>query len=274
MTPIFWLIITLIIGTLALFAPRIWRSIKRRQIKREPFPKTWRDILRRRIPYFRDMPADLQLQLKKHIQVFIAEKQFRGFQGVEITDEVKVTIAAQACLLLLNRSTDYFPKLRFIYVYPSAFYRRHSQVDQAGVHHESRQLLLGESWDYGKVILSWDDTLAGAADPQDGRNVVIHEFAHQLDHESGTTNGAPILAKVALYPNWAKVFQTEFANLQARLRTGIDSVIDPYGATNPAEFFAVTSEIFFERPKALAREHSELYQQLAQYYCVDPLNWS
>jgi len=272
--PVLILLAVLLVGALSLIVPRFVRSYRRKKIKSKPFPKEWRDILKRRIPYFRQMPADLQLQLKKHIQVFVAEKQFKGFQGIEIDDDIRVTVAAQACLLLLNRSTDYFPKLKYVYVYPSAFYRKQQVVDDAGVHHDKKQVLLGESWDYGKVILSWDDTVAGAANPIDGSNVVIHEFAHQLDHESGTTNGAPILAKIAWYTDWSQVFQQEFERLQTTIRHGGDTLLGSYAATNPAEFFAVSSEVFFEKSHQLKRDHDKLYHQLSRYYCVDPVNWS
>ena len=143
-----------------------WRLNRQRSIvASKPFPTLWRNILKKRFPYFKAMPTDLQLQLKKHIQVFISEKQFVGCDGFDINDEVKVTIAAQACLLLLNRKTDYYPKLKQILVYPSAFIVHQNRTDIAGVYSTQRNVLLGESWEYGKVVLSWNSTVEGAADP-------------------------------------------------------------------------------------------------------------
>ena len=163
-----------------LFAAR-----RRRRITLAPFPAEWREHLRRRVPYFRSMPADLQLQLKKHIQVFLAEKPFIGCGGLVVIDEMRVTIAAQACLLILNRRNDYFAQLRQILVYPGAFVVDKLHTDAAGVQQDSRQVLAGESWSLGQVIVSWQDAIDGAAVTDDGRNVVIHEFAHQLDQANG-----------------------------------------------------------------------------------------
>ena len=250
---------------------------KRQRLRAQPFPAAWREILKRRVPYVRALPADLQLQLKQHIQVFVAEKAFIGCDGLEITDEIRVTIAAQACLLILNRPRGYYPNLRQILVYPGSFVVQREHTDGAGVNHQGRQVLSGESWEQGQVILSWRDTLQDAATPDDGRNVVIHEFAHQLDQETGSANGAPILARREYYARWAKVLGAEYQQLQARAarpewRDG-DSLFCDYGATDPAEFFAVISEVFFEQPKRMADEHPALYQELARFYRLEPLSW-
>jgi MtfA peptidase len=249
---------------------RAWR---RRQWRRQPFPAAWRDILRRRMPYFQRMPADLQLQLKRHIQVFLGEKQFIGCAGLEVTEEMRVTIAAQACLLLLGRRTNYYPNLRQILVYPGAFVVQRNVTDNVGLLQEQRDVLAGESWSQGQVILSWDDTLEGAADPADGRNVVIHEFAHQLDQEKGAATGAPYLARRGDYARWSQVLSEAFADLQARAEAGIPSLFSYYGATNPAEFFAVASEVFFEQAEDMAAHYPALYRELSRYYRVNPLSW-
>ncbi|QBF81946.1 zinc-dependent peptidase [Shewanella maritima] len=248
---------------------------KRRRVKitAQPFPKAWRQILKRRFPYFQSMPTDLQLQLKKHIQVFVAEKKFVGCAGLEIDDEVKVTIAAQACLLLLNRPNHYYPKLKQILVYPHAFVVQSQSVDGNGVHASQRQVHLGESWENGKVILSWHSAKAGADDPFDGSNVVIHEFAHQLDQETGTANGAPFLGKIDDYPTWTQVLSREFEQLRHCARNHIPSLFDYYGATNPAEFFAVISETFFEKPQQFHQQHPDLYQELSRFYQLNPIHW-
>jgi Mlc titration factor MtfA (ptsG expression regulator) len=246
---------------------------KRRRIRARPFPPAWHDLLKRRVPYVRALPADLQLQLEQHIQVFLYEKAFIGCNGLEITDEMRVTIAAQACLLLLNRSGDYYPGLRQILVYPGSFVVNQSHTDDSGVAHHGRQVLSGESWSQGQVILSWQDTLEGAAVPHDGQNVVIHEFAHQLDQETGAANGAPALARRDHYARWSQVLAAEYAALQARTSHAHASLFSDYGATDPAEFFAVISEVFFEQPQRMAAEHPALYRELALFYRLDPLSW-
>ena len=251
-----------------------WRGYQRDKITHKPFPKQWRKILQQRMPYFKLMPTDLQLQLKQHIQVFLAEKNFIGCNGVIITDEIKVTIAAQACLLLLNRKTDYYPKLKTILVYPSAFVKSQLNQDASGVQFTTRMILTGESWDFGKVVLSWQDTLDGAKITDDGHNVVIHEFAHQLDQENGRANGAPLLEKGQSYQCWSDVFSVQFELLQKQAQSRTPSLFDYYGATNPAEFFAVASEVFFEKSHLLNSDHPNLYHQLKQYYQVDPVHWS
>ncbi|MGI2103796.1 M90 family metallopeptidase [Shewanella frigidimarina] len=251
-----------------------WRLNRQRNIiTSKPFPTQWRHILKKRFPYFKAMPTDLQLQLKKHIQIFINEKQFVGCDGFEINDEVKVTIAAQACLLLLNRKTNYYPKLKQILVYPSAFIVEKNRTVLAGVQSSQRNVLLGESWEYGKVVLSWNSTIEGAADPFDGSNVVIHEFAHQLDQEDGTANGAPPLRDITSYRSWSSTLGQEFKQLQYCAQQHIPSLFNYYGATNPAEFFAVISETFFERPVEFYQQHQQLYKELSQFYQLDPINW-
>jgi len=247
-----------------------WR---RARLRRRPFPDAWREILKRRVPYFRLLPADLQIQLKRHIQVFLAEKPFIGCAGLEVTDEMRVTIAAQACLLVLNRWTNDFANLRQILVYPGAFIVDRVHTDGAGVLQDRRHVLSGESWSQGQVILSWDDVVEGASVVDDGRNVVIHEFAHQLDQENGHANGAPVLGGRRRRERWARVLGEEFVELQGRAEHGEPSLLSHYGATNPAEFFAVASEVFFEQAERMAVEHSELYRELSRFYWVNPLSW-
>ena len=198
-----------------------WQSWQRSRVRATAFPAAWRKILQRRVPLVRSLPTDLQLQLKKHMQVFIAEKSFLGCGGLQVTEEMRVVIAAQACLLILNRATDYFGNVRQILVYPGAFVVNRSTVDGAGVQQDHRQALAGESWSQGQVILSWQDTLEGAAVADDGVNVVIHEFAHQLDQENGAAQGAPPPALGHTQHNaqrWSEVFHAAFAQLQAQAR--------------------------------------------------------
>jgi len=263
----------LVVGLIGyvLFRPK-WLRQQREKIKSKPFPKKWRLILSRNVPYFYSMPADIQLQLKQHVLVFLHEKRFFGFEGLSITDEIRVTIAAQACLLLLNRETDYYPKLKSIYVYPAAFVTTHESKDAAGVLQNRPRVLSGESWELGKVVLSWKDSKQGALVFNDGHNVVIHEFAHQLDQETGAANGAPFL-KHKTHKCWSEVLSKEFALLQQQASRGESTLIDHYGATNPAEFFAVSSEVFFERPAEMKLQHPALYSQLQSLYQVNPAIW-
>ena len=246
---------------------------RRERLRNRPFPPTWQRILQRRVRCVRRLPADLQQQLKGHIQVFLAEKSFIGCKGLEITDDMRVTIAAQACLLILNRPTDYYPGLRQVLVYPGAFIVDRAEFDEAGVHQRERQVLSGESWGESQVILSWEDVVEGAAVDDDGWNVVIHEFAHQLDQEKGYASGAPELAARDHYPRWSKVLGEEYRRLRERSESMQPSLLDDYGATDPAEFFAVVSEVFFEQPQELAAEHPALYRELSSFYRVDPLAW-
>ena len=256
-----------------LWGPPLAAALRRQRVCRQPFPLAWREILRRRMPVFARLPADVQLQLKKHAQVLLAEKPFIGCGGLVVSDEMRVLIATQAALLLLNRRAGYFPRLRQVLVYPGAFVVDRTATDPGGLARDERRVLAGESWQQGQVILSWDDVLAGAADPDDGRNVVIHEFAHQLDQEGGRANGAPLLGRRERYARWATVLGNEFSALQQRLAQGESGLIEAYAATDPAEFFAVVSELFFERPAALGAAHPALYGELRGYYRSNPLSW-
>jgi len=257
-----------------LLAGPILQERRRRRLRASEFPAAWREILRRRVPYFVRMPRDLQRQLEQHITVLVAEKAFIGCDGQEIDDEVRVTIAAQAALLILNRrKPDYYPSLRQILVYPGAFVIERVRPEPSGVLQEERQVLSGESWTNGQVILSWEDTLAGAANPDDGRNVVLHEFAHQLDQQKGHANGAPWLGARDRYARWSQVMGEEFARLRSAVAMGEPTLLSAYGATNPAEFFAVATEVFFEQPRAMAVLHPALYEEMRRLYRIEPALW-
>jgi Mlc titration factor MtfA (ptsG expression regulator) len=259
-----------LLAVLALLLQPWWVERRRALLRARPFPLAWRRILRRRVPAVARLPTDLQRLLKGHIQVFLAEKPFIGCQGQAITDEVRVTIAAQACMLLLGDARpDYYPKLRHVLVYPDAFVVHHERPLGDGLVQEQRRALTGESWAQGQVVLSWADVVAGAADATDGRNVVLHEFAHQIDQDTGVANGQPWRPTVAQRRRWA---DTMGAALE-RLRQEPSTLIDAYGASDPAEFFAVVTEVFFERPRELATEAPAVYRELADLYRVHPLIW-
>jgi Mlc titration factor MtfA (ptsG expression regulator) len=262
---------------LALLGQPWLRAYRQRRVAAHPFPDRWRKILRRRVPLLRRLPVDLQLQLRKLIQIFIAEKTFIGCAGLRVTEEMRVVIAAQACLLVLNRSMQHYDNVRQILVYPGPFVTRRTLTDGIGVQQDQRHVLSGESWTQGQVILSWEDTLAGAAVADDGRNVVLHEFAHQLDQESGAAQGAPPPAAGDLQysaQRWKQVFSHAYGQLQAQVQIGEQGLFNHYGAESPAEFFAVATEVFFEQAAAMAEQYPALYQELGSYYKVDPVSWN
>ena len=264
------LIVALTVGLWCALGYPKWRL---KSALARPMPEPWQAILRDNIPIYACMSGDLQHQLGKLVQQFLFQKKFVGCAGLELDDEMRLTIAGQACLLLLNRPTRVYPELHTILVYPSAFMVPRKQVDEAGVVTEARQDLLGESWGDGRVILAWDHVRRGAADWTDGQNVVLHEFAHQLDSESGSNNGAPYLGSATNYRNWSEVLSRDFANLRTDALYRQPSVMDHYGATSPAEFFAVATETFFEKPWQMAERHPALFAELFKYYRVDPRAW-
>jgi Mlc titration factor MtfA (ptsG expression regulator) len=232
-------------------------------------------LIQRRVAFFRRLSPSDRAELLGHIQVFLAEKRFEGCGGFTITDEVRVTIAAQACLLLLHRRTDYFPGLLTILVYPLTY-----MVDekrQLGEHlwEEGIVSRLGETGRrMGSLVLSWGAVKHGAADLSNGKNVVFHEFAHQLDFENHAADGVPGLPTRERQLAWAAVMRSKFASLRAADETGIPTLLDTYGATNPAEFFAVSVEAFFEQPRALRSRHPKLYTEFQRYFQQDPVEFS
>lgn len=241
-------------------------------IRRRPFPAQWDEQLSARLAPYSTLTPEERSRLQQLIQLFLAKKRFYGCNGLEITDEIRVAVAAQACLLVLNQGWAVYPKLISILVYPDAFRAEREQRQEDGTVAAANHDMLGESWSNGKVILSWDDITRGARDFTDGHNVVLHEFAHQLDGQSGTTNGAPPLYRNS-YQSWARVFGENYTDLQERTLKRLPKVMDSYGATNPAEFFAVATEAFFEKPQELKQHRPELYEELSLYYNVDPSRW-
>jgi MtfA peptidase len=247
--------------------------LKRRQrdsIRARGFPEAWRAIVDKNVAYVARLSDEDRRELEGHVQVFLEEKNFEGCGGLDVTDEIKVTIAAQACVLLLHREDDYFPELESILVYPSAYIARHAQRAGQGVVLEADEVRLGESWHHGLVVLAWDSVLSGVHDSRDGHNVVLHEFAHQLDQEDGSSDGAPPLPARSMYAAWARVLGADYEQLQKDELMNRGTVIDKYGAKNPAEFFAVVTEAFFEKSQQLAARHPELYDQLRLFYKQDP----
>ena len=246
------------------------RKRRRRRLRATPAPARWRQILERNFAYFNRLPETDRRELLGLVQVFLAEKNFEGCGGLELTEEMKITIAAQACLLLLHRETDFYPGLGSILVYPAAYTAPVHRRMSNGTVAEGPQVRLGESWSRGAVVLSWSDVLRSGADLAEGHNVALHEFAHQLDAEDGTVDGAPALPRPSMYTAWARVLGAEYAHLLDDIHRHRPTLIDPYGATNPPEFFAVATEIFFEKPRQLLQMHPALYEQLRLFYAQDP----
>jgi Mlc titration factor MtfA (ptsG expression regulator) len=245
-----------------------FRRRRREGLRAQPFPAEWDAILRKNVPLDARLDEADRRELRGHINVFLAEKHFEGCGGLVLTDEIRVTIAAQACMLLLHRRTDYYRRLVTVLVYPSAYQaKRIENLGNGMVLEGGEEGRLGEAWAGGVVVLSWDDVRSGSADIRDGHNVVLHEFAHQLDQEDGVADGAPILEERGHYVAWARVLGTEYEQLR---KSKGKSVLDRYGATKPAEFFAVATECFFEKPAQLRRKHPELYEEMKEYYRQDP----
>ena len=244
-----------------------WR---RNKIRKRPFPAEWRRIVEGNVPYYARLPEEDRKEFLGHVLVFLSEKHFEGCGGQGLTDEIRVTIAAQACILLLHRKTDYFPKVQSVLVYPHPYVARRIEKDPDGLVHERAEIRDGESWDRGTVVLSWEEVGRDASGLGQGCNIVLHEFAHQLDQECGEADGAPLLPKRSMYADWAQVMGSEYRRLKRDLKYHQRTLIDPYGATHPAEFFAVVTECFFEDPVAMRRIHPGLYEQMRLFYRQDP----
>lgn len=252
---------------------RVKRHARRKHLMNAPLPEGWENIISQNIALYRLLPNELQRQLHGHLQIIIAEKYWEGCGGLELTEEMKVIIAAEAAVLLLGlQKPTYFPKVDSILVYPTTYTTKRKRRD-GYIETESNDALLGESWEHGVVVLAWDSVENQARDLGAGDNVVLHEFAHQLDQEGGGSTGTPILGKGSSYAAWGRVMSKEFEELRGKIMHHKNDVLRAYGATNPAEFFAVATEVFFDRPSKLKQRHPALYEQLKEYYKLDPENW-
>jgi MtfA peptidase len=239
---------------------------RRRKILSSPFPRAWLGHLRNNVRHYSLLSESEQGQLRDAIRVFIADKSWEGCGGLRLTDEIKVTIAAQACFMILNLPGYYFDKVRTILVYPLAYMVPGARTDRYGLVHDGPLPIEGQSWANGTVILSWEEARKGGRNAADGRNLVFHEFAHQLDGLDGQTGGIPPLPNRASERRWHAVMTEEFARLGDDADHGRVTLLDQYGATNEAEFFAVATECFFERPVEMARTHPRLFEILRDFY--------
>jgi Mlc titration factor MtfA (ptsG expression regulator) len=252
-----------------------FKEQRRRRLRKQPVSEQWRAIISCNLPFFDRLSLADQKELLGHVQVFLEEKRFEGCDGLRLTDEIRVTIATQACLLLLHRKTDYYPRLVTILVYPSGFIVEQERHVEGHIWEGGREGRLGETGrQMRSMVLAWDAAKSGARDPSDGKNLVVHEFAHQLDFEDFAADGVPTLKSRTDRLSWSQVMKMEFAALRAADETGIPTLLDTYGASNPAEFFAVTTEAFFERPRALRRQHPRLYAEMERFFRQDPAQYS
>lgn len=245
-----------------------FRRRRHAKLRARPFPAERLAVVERNVPFWRHLPADARAELLGLSQVFLAEKNFEGCGGLALTDEMRVTVAANACLLLLGRETGVYPRLQSVLLYPTTFVAQVAEQDETGLVDEYDDEMDGEAWDIGAVVLAWDEVLHDARHGRDGRHVVLHEFAHQLDQETGEADGTPRLATG--HAEWARVFAEAYGKLQRDADKRQPTVLDTYGAEDPSEFFAVATESFFEDPVALRRRHADLYAQLQGLYRLDP----
>lgn len=247
-----------------------WHSSKKRQrrmrLRSMRLGESERRMLEEAFPLWASLPDETRALVEGWIHVFIDEKFFEACGDLEfVSDEMRLVIAGQACLLIAHRPQDYYERLKSVLIYPGAY--------RAGDEEDDSDVRLGESWGTGSVVLGWSSVLRGGRDTRDGHNVVLHEFAHQLDQEDGAADGVPSLDDGEDYGQWSRAFAPAYEAFCERVNAGKRSVLDDYGATNPAEFFAVATETFFEKPVAMKREEPEVYGMLVEFYGMDPVSW-
>ncbi len=255
----------------------IWEALKRVFGAGAPeavvFKKEWIGYLEGHLPLYNKLPEEMGQRLHGKIARFVTTTYFEGCGGLELTNEMILSVAGQACMLIVNHPGDPYPNLKTVLFYPSAFGSEQERVEEDGRIVKDVQYRLGESWSNGTVVLAWDSVKSGARNIFDGRNVTFHEFAHQLDQEDGHADGVPYLMEPQAYHAWGEVLGRGYERLVDKAERGKHSVMDHYGATNIAEFFAVATEAFFEKPKQMSQKHPELYRELQDYYDLDPLEW-
>ncbi|MBI9074565.1 MAG: zinc-dependent peptidase [Desulfatibacillum sp.] len=247
---------------------------RRKKLTQVPFPSSWEEIIRRNVAHYSMLENDERTHLHSLIQVFIAEKKWEGGGGLELTDEIRVTISAQACLLLLGLPHNYYRNVNSIIVYPSTVVpppRKAGFFQNSFNPVELGHPIIGQAFQRGPLIISWDAGLSGGRHPEDGHNVIYHEFAHKLDMLDGAADGTPPLRDRAEYHDWVRTCSDEYLRLKHDTEKGKKSFLNAYGATNEAEFFAVATEQFFEQPRLMVKHAPDLYRVLKEYYRQDPL---
>lgn len=263
---------------LAVLGAALWaawalqRRRRREVLFGRPMPPEHAAILARNLPLYRALPPDRRRDLGGLVNIFLDDKQFVGCAGLVVTEEMRVTVAGNACLLLLGGERRTYPGFKTVLMYPDAFVTNQTSYDGL-VETRERSVRSGESWERGPVVLAWADIEEDLQHAGDGRNVVLHEFAHKLDEENAQMDGLPILPERSQYAEWRAVLSREYQALQRHADTGEPALLDPYGAESPAEFFAVATEAFFEMPGTLQQQLPDLYHQLRRYYNLDPAAW-
>jgi len=248
-----------------------WLQRRRRaKLLAKPFPPEWLTYLHKNVAHYQHLSEKEQARLRDDLRIFIAEKHWEGCGGLKITEEIQVTIAAQACLLVLGMRHNYFDRVASILVYPRGYRVPTEDPTRDDPIYDERTARLGEAHYRGPVVLSWAEVLSEGRAPAAGHNLVIHEFAHQLDFLDGVVNGTPPLKDEAQLRRWHEVMTAEYQRLILESASGQATVLDQYGATNEAEFFAVATECFFDQPIALRLRHYQLYELLREYYQQDP----
>lgn len=271
------MIVAIFIGVLT-FAGMVWALLnwraktQRTKLLQAPLKPEHVDILVNSVPIYSRLPHEMRQTLQGCINYFLAEKVFVGFNDFAITDEVRLTIAGNACILFLNREKKFFPGFESILVYPDTYVAKQVSYDGlVEIHGDSTRA--GESWHRGPIILSWSDVISGAGSENDGHNVILHEFAHKLDEENEIMDGLPVLRDSTHYKEWASVLTKEYAEFIDRVDHGKNDVIDEYGAVSAVEFFAVATEAFFEKSTRMKKRLPDLYRQLQTFYGLDPAEW-
>lgn len=270
---IFILITAMIVIPATMLIRFICRTCNRKKLMSTPIPQEWIQIIKENIALYNYLPRQLKEELHGHTQIILKEKHFEGCGGLELTEEMKIIIAAQAAILLLNKKPTYFPKVDSILVYPTAYVAKNLKRE-GFIETKERSVRLGESWIRGVVVLAWDHVRQKTLDLEGGHNVVLHEFAHQLDQESGGSTGTPRLETNSSYGAWGRIMSEEYEKLKNKTLHHISDVMDSYGTKNPAEFFAVATETFFEKAKEMKDKHPKLYEELKDYYKLDPASWT
>ena len=268
----------IILFSLVFFVGALWllrKQLLRRRLEKlfnAPLDSRYIELLQEHVTIYSKLPNVLRDELHGHINIFLDRKNFIGKSGVEISDLIRIVVAGNACLLLLRGNNRRFSGFSSILIYPDT-YEAHDVRHDGLITTRRPSKRAGESWMRGPIVLSWSDVYAGSINAADGHNVVIHEFAHKLDEQSGHMNGLPVLQENSHYEQWSAVLTEEFDALHARAKKRKNKVLDEYGTVSPAEFFAVATESFFEKPVQMKKRLPELYEQLQTFYNVDPASW-
>jgi MtfA peptidase len=251
----------------------MFQLIRRAFIKRKKLPENWLKVLNNDVPYYKILPELMKQELHKCILVLMSEKIFEGCGGFTVTDREKVIISAYAGLLITGEPSGFYPSLRTILVYPDHYVAPVHEEDESGVMTEGVEPRSGESWDLGTIVLSWNDIQNDLAHSFSGKNLIIHEFSHQLDDQYGLTAGIDLNGRVHTKNEWNDILSRHYLELKQDIEKGIKSLIDSYGATSPAEFFAVVTECFFENGYRLRNKYPQLYKALKSFYNIDPASY-